>query len=118
MYSLRSIILAVAVLGAAPLSLAAPAVDGENGVGLNQVRDVAPEAPILEKDSVEGFDDFDFLMTRAGCYTTSKPGRDCAQATCPSSECKVSDKGNCVWANAKKSRPSGCDACKCAKYSD
>ncbi|KAF2831238.1 hypothetical protein CC86DRAFT_401781 [Ophiobolus disseminans] len=69
-----------------------------------------------EVEEVDEDDVLDTLQARATCHTTSKPRRDCAHSTCPDRECKLGKSGKrCAWTHPKRTRPSGCDACKCVK---
>jgi hypothetical protein len=132
MFSLRNILMGLAVLSAIPLSLAAPSPDNTDVSSLTpdtiasfdadlDARDVlailnARDESLGENSDLEVEDVVAILEGRAtSCGTTSKKGSDCAHATCPDSECKVSDKGRCVWTHKKNVRPYGCDACKCYK---
>jgi hypothetical protein len=129
MFSLRNILMGLAVLSAIPLSLAAPSPDNTDVSSLTPDTIASFDADLdvlailnardesLGEDSDLDVDDVVAILEgrATSCGTTSKKGSDCAQATCGSSECKVSDKGRCVWTHKKKDRPYGCEACKCYK---
>jgi hypothetical protein len=149
MFSLRNILVTLAVLSAVPISLAAPSAESTGVAALNEdvptgdtiafsvdddldaeddgtnILDTRAILSILsardeildDDDELDTDDVLAVLEGRASCHTTSKPRRDCAHATCPDSECKMNRTGNrCVWTQPKRTRPSGCDACKCAKW--
>jgi hypothetical protein len=132
MFSLRNILMGLAVLSAIPLSFAAPSPDNTDVSSLTpdditpfdadlDARDVlailnARDESLDEDSDLEIDDVVAILEGRATrCGTTSRKGQDCAQATCPYSECKVSKKGRCVWTHKKNQRPYGCAACRCTK---
>ncbi|KAM4054488.1 hypothetical protein HRG_005333 [Hirsutella rhossiliensis] len=129
MLSLRHLFLAIAVLGAAPMGLAAPspaedslAHHAERDLDVDaaqfEQRDVAEEAEAEEEEDAE--DVLDVLSGRApaaGCYTTSQRGKNCHSAQCPGrTQCKLNNRGRCVWAKPKRQRPFGCSQCRCAKF--
>ncbi|KAK5993246.1 hypothetical protein PT974_06675 [Cladobotryum mycophilum] len=103
MFSLRSILLAVALLETASFALAAPPPVDINSI----TQDVQPIAR-------SRLQPLDVLSVQASCYVTSKKGKNCHASMCPANEqCKVNDKGTCVYKNAKKSRSFGCEQCSC-----
>lgn len=80
---------------------------------------IGSNAVSLEQSASDGvLSELQGRAAAAGCYVTSKKGKDCHASQCPASEqCKVNDKGNCVYKNKKKDRPFGCEQCSCKKAS-
>ncbi|KAF4509189.1 hypothetical protein G6O67_005477 [Ophiocordyceps sinensis] len=124
MLSLANLVLAIAVLGAAPMGLAAPSPaddslaerDFDAGVSQLEQRHVADDA-VADADDVQGEHVLDVLQARASCYTTSQKGKNCHANQCPGrTQCKVNNRGRCVWAKPKRQRPFGCGQCRCAKF--
>lgn len=75
-------------------------------------------APLEQRDADNALEELQGRAAAVECYVTSKKGKDCHANECPANEqCKVNDKGNCVWKNKKKDRPFGCEQCSCKKHS-
>lgn len=81
-------------------------------------RHEAEAAEAGQEDEADEEDVMDVLEGRAaGCYTTSQRGKNCHSNQCPgNSQCKINNRGRCVWAKPKRQRPFGCSQCRCAKF--
>ncbi|KAK7757483.1 hypothetical protein SLS62_000498 [Diatrype stigma] len=100
--SLRTLVLAIGVLGASlPLPILADAGNYDNAT---------PTATAVHGDT-----DTPGRSADTPCVVTSIPNSaSCNASECPAStECKLSDANNCVWARRK--RPFACVQCKCVK---
>ncbi|KAM4066402.1 hypothetical protein HRG_000509 [Hirsutella rhossiliensis] len=124
MPSLRSVVLGLVVLAVAPVSLAVPSPPDEGSVAPLQQRDADAAAPFEEPDAGEPDSVLDALAggaqaARSACYVTNRRGQTgCAAATCiPAQQCRPSSKGRCAFKEKNiRKRPSGCRACRCARY--
>ena len=91
----------------------------DDGAVQFEQRDVADEAEADDEDEAE--DVLDKLAGRApaaGCYTTSRRGKNCHSNQCPgATQCKINNRGRCVFSKPKRQRPFGCGQCRCAKFS-
>lgn len=123
MFSIRIILVTMALFSSVPLSLAAPAAQSSAIAQYNPDEPTAGDTIALfdaeddMNDDLDAENVLDILKGRAvNCGTTSKPGANCQLSACPATQCTVSTAGNCVWKekNANK-RPSGCSNCKCYK---
>lgn len=85
-------------------------------------RDVAEEAEADDADEDDEAEDVVEVLSgrapAAGCYTTSRRGKNCHSNQCPgATQCKINNRGRCVFSKPKKQRPFGCTQCRCAKFS-
>ncbi|KAF2125383.1 hypothetical protein P153DRAFT_434456 [Dothidotthia symphoricarpi CBS 119687] len=115
MYSIRNILVTVALLGAVPLSLGAPAPNQADAIAQYDSSE-----PTTQDDSLDAKDVLNVLEARAvNCGITSAPGKNCTAINCkPEEQCTVSAAQNCVWKNTNpRTRPNACLECKCYKLS-
>jgi hypothetical protein len=114
MYSIRNLLVALAIFGAVPLSLSAPTLDQNEAAAQYSP---TPSLDDLAEPLVDADEVLNILEGRAvKCGITSAPRKNCQLSACkPTEHCKVSPKTNkCIWKKAgTKSRPSACLNCKC-----
>lgn len=118
MVAIRSLLVAIAVLGTSTLSLAAP-----SDASSIEERGGNPQGPFVPIDARSGEDtsndsEENPLNTRAVCYTTSKKSMNCQQGPggCPSSWCVMSKNGKkCTMKKDDGNRPIACGLCSCRR---
>ncbi|KAF2182370.1 hypothetical protein K469DRAFT_690839 [Zopfia rhizophila CBS 207.26] len=125
MYSIRNILVTIALLSAVPLSLGAPETNQDDAIAQYNPNEPTPDdaiAPYNPRDAEEDLDDpldaeevLNILEARAvHCGITSAPRQNCQLIACPpDQQCKVTRTGRCGWKKPKRQRPVGCSACKC-----
>ncbi|KAH6625340.1 hypothetical protein C7974DRAFT_199140 [Boeremia exigua] len=116
MYSVRNVLLTIALICVVPFSLGAPTPTQADTVTPHSITQFSYNSTGHGLDTVGTPSLLEAGMVT--CGVTSRPGHDCAQNVCPPNEqCTVSDAGNCVFTNPVNTRPVGCRYCRCYKTS-